>query len=227
MTAHYRYRASYLYLLRLNRTDIEAEFRRRVQHEGVLLSPDTGANSVRPPNHSADSRDIVLTIGAEHIDLSRSQGNANSFDLWAIAGGRTLEHQGNRLLLVLEEGRGALHIDLPASVTHGDPLIFRVPCGRSFARTMRLAARVNALLTGKPSTPSCAWRPTPHQLLLVRALIALDAHLAGATYREIAAAVFGDRAVRERWTRDPTLKEQTRYLLRKARALMSRATTRV
>jgi hypothetical protein len=193
----------------------------------VRSSPDTGANSVRPPNHSADSRDSVLTVGADHFDLSGSQGDANSFDLWAIPGRRTLEHQGGWLRLVIEEGRGAFHIDLPASVTHGDPLIFQVPCGQRFAGTMRLAAQINALLTGKPSTRSCAWRPTPRQLLLVRALIAFDAHLAGATYREIAAAVFGDRAVRERWTRDPTLKEQTRYLLRKARALMSRATTGV
>jgi hypothetical protein len=55
----------------------------------------------------------------------------------------------------------------------------------------------------------------------MRALIALDAHLAGASYRETAEAVFGPKTVKERWSCDSTLKERVRYLVRKARDLMN------
>jgi hypothetical protein len=143
------------------------------------------------------------------------------FDLWKIDARRALEHRGSSLRLEINHGQRALNVDLPASISHGDRIGLVIPCGKHFRQGMRAAAQANAALIGKPCALGCAWRPPPQQLVLMRSLIALDAHLAGASYRQIAEAVFGRRTVRERWGRDSTLKEQTRYLVRKARSLMN------
>lgn len=56
---------------------------------------------------------------------------------------------------------------------------------------------------------------------LAQLLQALDGSLAGASYREIATAVFGERRVREDWGRASSLKDATIYLVQNAHALMA------
>jgi hypothetical protein len=220
LPAHFHYRASYLYLLRLDRFELEAEFRRRLQ-------------SVTRPARSARVRTSQATVMtarcstqiASRVIASETLGEPathQQFDLWKIAARRALEHRGDSLRLDIDHGHRAIHVELPSAICHGDRIGFVIPCGKHFRQGMRAAAQANAALIGKPSALGCAWRPPPQQLVLMRSLIALDAHLAGASYRQIAEAVFGGRTVRERWGSDPTLKEQTRYLVRKARSLMNR-----
>jgi hypothetical protein len=56
---------------------------------------------------------------------------------------------------------------------------------------------------------------------LAQMLQALDGSLAGASYREIASAVFGERRVAEDWGRASSLKDATIYLVQSAQALMA------
>jgi hypothetical protein len=221
LPAHFHHRASYLHLLRLDRFELEAEFRRRGLQSVArpASSPDVRTCQVAVKTAGGSREFAVRVIAHEPLeDLATHQ----QFDLWKIDARRALEHRGSGLRLEINHGQRALNVDLPASISHGDRIGFVIPCGKHFRQGMRAAAQANAALIGKPSALGCVWRPPPQQLVLMRALIALDAHLAGASYRQIAEAVFGGRAVRERWGSVSTLKEQTRYLVRKARSLMNR-----
>jgi hypothetical protein len=164
---------------------------------------------------------MELAVCVIALEPRRDPAVHQQFDLWKIDAHRGIEHRGNSLgLEIKHDHHGVTHVHLPASICHGDRIGFVIPCGKRFRQAARDAARANVALIGKPSAPGRAWRPPPQQLVLMRALIALDAHLAGASYRQTAEAVFGTRAVSKRWGSDSTLKEQTRYLVRKGLALM-------
>ena len=222
MPAHFHYRASYLYLLRLDRFELEAEFRRRRLQSAAfpVRTCETPTNQVAVKTGDEPSKLAVRVVAHE---LHERPAVSQPFDLWKIDAPRALEHRGKSLRLKINHVQHRrVYVDLPASICHGDRIGFVIPCGKHFRQSALAAAQANAALSGKPFALGCAWRPPPQQLVLVRSLIALDAHLAGASYRQIAEAVFGARAVRERWARDSTLKEQTRYLVRKACSLMNR-----
>jgi hypothetical protein len=220
MAAHFHYRASYLYLLRLDRSELQAEFaRRNPQSAACPISRERAL-----PNQCAVKKvrcNLEVCVCVIAYEPHRDPGVRQQFDLWRIDAHRSIEHRGNSLGLEIDHDHHRLiRVDLPASICHGDRIGFVIPCGKHVRHVTREVAQANVALIGKPSAPGRAWRPSPQQILLVRALIALDAHLAGGSYRQIAEAVFGTRAVRERWGRDSTLKEQTRYLVRKGCALM-------
>ena len=67
-----------------------------------------------------------------------------------------------------------------------------------------------------PTQPRAVGRAA---LLHLRALQALDGAQAGASHRDIAAAVFGADAVHTRWTADSELRAQVRHLLSRAKGL--------
>jgi hypothetical protein len=86
----------------------------------------------------------------------------------------------NRLAAVLVD---AARADKPAAVV--------IPLDASFVARAEAAARLWRIATGRP-THGAPDRLTQHQRRrLALALRALDGHLAGATYREIAQALFG------------------------------------
>jgi hypothetical protein len=64
--------------------------------------------------------------------------------------------------------------------------------------------------------------PAAAQERLRQALLALDGSLAGASYRQIANTVFGEKRVREEWSAGSRfLKERVRRLVAKGHALMN------
>jgi hypothetical protein len=219
LPAHFHFPASYLFLLQLDREEIEAVFRERRGRASCVGGSRCHSNDHIGRARRPGTTDIscVRTSGAHPVPLQ--------FDLWGINGLRALEHTGTHLRLAINHGHDAIHIRLPTDIGRGEYLAFEIPCGERYGSRARAAARANSMLSGTHSLCASSWRPPSQQLLLVRALIALDAHLSGASYRQTAEAVFGRKAVRERWTRDGTLKEQTRYLVRKARVLMARTGT--
>jgi Uncharacterized conserved protein (DUF2285) len=180
-----------------------------------------------PANHVAGKTarcSIELAVSVIGHEPRLDPAAHQQFDLWKIDAHRAIEHRRNSLALEINPyHHRVIHVHLPASICHGDRIGFVIPCGKQFRQLAHDAAQANGALIGKPSALGRAWRPPPQQLVLMRALIALDAHLAGASYRQTAEAVFGTRAVHERWGGDSTLKEQTRYLVRKGRALMNGA----
>jgi hypothetical protein len=217
MVSDYGCRAAYLYVLRLDRHTIGEEFRKRLRPPGCSATARRAADA-----QSARWRSEIPTV-AMTCTRDRAPGairDGCQFNLWQIGGDKELHHLGVRLALRVQRVRGPIVVELPAAISHGAPLAFLIASGRGFRSATRRAVRANAMLSGAASETAAAWRPGAQQLLFMRALIALDGHLSGATYRQIAVALFGAHAVRTRWRIDPTLKAQIRYLVAKARRFM-------
>jgi hypothetical protein len=222
LPAHFHFRASYLYLLGLDRYELEAEFRLRGICHTPRVTEGLRAQSTRRRAPRASQEPEVAIEVILRVKSARNRAYQD-FDLWRVDGERSIEHLGTHLRLAIRRRPRTVRVDLPAVISHGDRIALALPCGRGFGKTLRAAVSANAALEGKRRILGYARRPPPQQLLLMRAVIALDAHLAGASYREIAQFVFGTRAVRKHWSSNPALKEQARYLVRKGRSLMSRA----
>jgi len=105
--------------------------------------------------------------------------------------------------------------DLPAP---GTPLWAAVAFDRPRAPQIAGIERLAVLMVGRPPPPDL----TPYQTgLLLHALQALDATLAGASLRDTAEAVFGAQRVAADWFRSSPLRDQVRYLVRRGRQLMA------
>jgi hypothetical protein len=86
--------------------------------------------------------------------------------------------------------------------------------------TTRRLIRDLTIPTSRTSKRS-ARRPTRSLLAHMRALQALDATLAGASHRDIGAAIFGSEAIMIRWHPDSELRAQVRHLIRRGRVLVN------
>jgi hypothetical protein len=73
------------------------------------------------------------------------------------------------------------------------------------------------ILTGSSQIRHAPGRWSTQSLRLRDALIALDGHAAGASYREIATVIFGKERIARDWP-DPSLKDRVRRSLRRGQA---------
>lgn len=220
MVSTYECRAAYLYVLRLDRRQIVEEFLKRNLLTGIAAGPRRVA--AEPPDRHENVASTVALMQSLDRD-QRAIDDRSRFDLWRIGGDKELHHLGARLALTVRRIRENLYVELPIEIAHGAPVVFSIACGRQFRIAAQMAARVNAALSESAVRMAAAWRPGAQQMLFMRALIALDGHLRGASYRQIAVAIFGTHAVRNRWRADLTLKAQIRYLVTKGRHLMNEA----
>jgi len=132
-------------------------------------------------------------------------------------------HAGLCIQLRINVGSRPLDLKIHPRLEDGHAFSFRVVPG-GFHRINWLAAhRANRILNGSmPAEPlAAASRPTRNAVTHMRMLQALDARLAGASHRSIAEAIFGEEAVRRRWSADGELRAQTRYLVRRSLSLAS------
>jgi len=113
--------------------------------------------------------------------------------------------------------RAVLATDLAAD----EPYAFSVPADDHVqARCRAVNEFATSYNTGhRRQSMSLGVRPTRSALTHMRVLQALDGARAGASQREIAAAIFGEGAVKDSWAPDSELRAQTRYLLRRGDAL--------
>ena len=123
--------------------------------------------------------------------------------------------------MTVTAGHGPHHLrfSLSAAVGEGTAFSLAVPLdSRLRVRLPAYQAQVRAI---EGELPSPAFRAaTRSSLLHLRALQALDASQAGVRQRDIAAAVFGAEAVRDRWSPDSELRAQVRHLLARAEGLV-------
>jgi hypothetical protein len=138
--------------------------------------------------------------------------------------GRRATHRDEDGLHIIVAAAGAEHrLWLPAgdAPPEGEPLeaaldldAYTVDQAEAVLRFLKLVA--------DPPVPTGKRRPAggPPPKRLAQTLQALDGSLAGASYRQIAAAVFGEQRVRDDWGPTSSLKQATIYLVESARALM-------
>ena len=229
--------AAYLYVLHLDSLSLAWEYLRRNPlyladcrshaHDDPSFTNRWGI--VFPENPSCDAftvqpvwypdPDTLVRIWADESDASLA---AKPFSLWAIPGRKSLLHDGRRLLLTAVLGTRVLRLSIAGSVSNGRSFAFVIPSGpRAKVSWQEVQNYLAVLRTADPGTVYVRASP-PGRLgsLHMRALQALDGRTAGASQRDIAAAIFGEARVREHWHADSQLRAQVRHLLRRGEALM-------
>lgn len=142
------------------------------------------------------------------------------FSLWRIAGRKQLTLRGRDLLLEAAHLAHRLHAWIDPAICDGSAIELSIPLDRQL-RTQLPAYQAKAeMLHGR--RPVAQPREVSRAgLLHLRALQALDGQQHGASHREIAEVLFGDEAVRARWSADGELRAQVRHLLSRANGLVA------
>lgn len=164
----------------------------------------------------AVATDALLHVRAVGADDSESQ---NTFDLWRIPGRKRLAHAGTHLVLTSERGPHRVRATLSTELSHGVAYGLTVPLDAHLRTRMPDYQAQAGFLGGDALSPGYR-SPSRAGLMHLHALQALDALLAQAHHRDIAVALFGEGAVRARWTRDGELRAQLRHVLARAEGLM-------
>lgn len=175
--------------------------------------PDLDARDARP----------LWRIGQRpHVQLiPHTDRGAQVFDLWRIPGRKSLRQDGEHMWLHGVSGRELVVLALSPDVADGRPFAYAMPAGadqRSYRFTLESALAL--LQTADAATPVALSRPPRSALMHMRALQALDGMAAGASQREVAAALFGSERVEAEWQPDSELRAQVRYLIQRGRSFM-------
>lgn len=226
--------AAYLYALHLDGSglaweylrrhpDYRRDWRRRRRRSGVAQrwglrlfeDPDLDARDAHP---AWFTNSAVLQL---HPDADPSP-DAHAFQFWNLPGRKQLVHDGRCLRLVARWPGACLRLVLAPGLADGMPCVCAerfdaAPCAR--CRALAELGPLAALARGAPTALVLA-RPGATALLELRTLQALDATLAGASSRDIAAGLFGAAAVARGWHADSGLRSRVRRLVRRGRALM-------
>jgi hypothetical protein len=144
--------------------------------------------------------------------------SAPIFRLWDIPGHKTLSDDGQQLRLTSTVGRRIARMTLARDLEDGMPYAYAVRAGLLAGARWRAIEAQLAVLDTVPTASHP--RPSRTALAHMHALQALDGVLAGASQREVAAAVFGRQAVAERWYADGDLRAHVRRTIRAGKALM-------
>ncbi|MBB1606244.1 MULTISPECIES: DUF2285 domain-containing protein [Pseudomonas] len=228
--------AAYLYVLHLDNLGLAWEYLRRnpeyrrdwrdrprrpevAQRWGLRLLEDP----------SLDARDAHPAWFPDHPELIQLYPDVDpmpdsvAFDFWRIPGSKALVHDGRRLLLTTRWPGCSLRLTVAPGLEQGRAYVHAVrACARPCARFRAIAAELDRLAVAADAAPLAAarCRPSPAALLELHTLQALDATLAGASLREVAAGLFGPAAVADSWHADGGLRSKVRRLVRRGRTLM-------
>lgn len=146
---------------------------------------------------------------------------AEHFDLWAIPGRKSLTTDGPYLRLRVDLGNESFDLLVSEELHDGDGFACAVPMSGNVASARAVLDLAFGLLRRpRMLTRNAVSRPSRGAVIYARALQALDGTLAGASQREIAAALFGEVRVAADWSPDGELRAQVRYLIQRGRALM-------
>jgi hypothetical protein len=94
------------------------------------------------------------------------------------------------------------------------PLAMLLPFDQLFEIRVAAATRLYRSSTGRDPGPDPAALPSARRERLILALRALDGRLEGASYRDLAAALFGEDAIPERGWKSHDLRDRTIRLVR-------------
>lgn len=198
---------------------------RRCRGAAVLRRrADGGCDVLEDPERDARDVDPLWDVGTAHLPhvralRAREAGEGPGFDLWRLPGRKVVVHEGEELTVTAVDGPRTLRFTVAAAVGAGTPYGVVVPVdGRLRVRLPVYQAQLRAI-AGEPAETGFR-AATRAGMTHFRGLQALDASLAGARQRDIAAAVFGAEAVRTRWSADSELRAQVRHLLSRAEGLM-------
>ena len=227
----WRCTAAYLYLLQLDSTALAWEYLRRnagYRTESLAAtrraSPAAtrfGLTAFEDPNLDArDARPLWELRTKPHVRLVVEPDPspcAARFSLWRLPGTKRLLHDGVDLLLTLALASEVIQVGLGPAVEHGSAMAFLFAVVTQRTTPWRAAERFGLLLsrTRPANHPAPRRRVTRSAIVHMRSLQALDGHAAGASHRDIAAAIFGAECAASRWHADSELRGRVRHLLQR------------
>jgi hypothetical protein len=130
-----------------------------------------------------------------------------------------LGHDGSRLALKFSLRGRSWHLHIADTLGTGMPFTFAIaPDDKADAR-LREAHEMLAVIVEQRGN-LVGQRGAAEAIITMQSLQALDGHLAGASERDIAIAIFGKRAVALKWHGDSEMRAKVRYLIRRGRKLM-------
>lgn len=162
---------------------------------------------------------LVRLIPAPSGYLPALQAADPMVDPMAGPGRRSMLPTPDGLYVVIADGPRerrflVLASDLPAP---GVPLLATVAFDAPLAPQVAGIERLGRALSG-PEPPADL---TAYQAAMLRRVLqGLDATLAGASLRDTATALYGERRMSEDWYRASPLRDRVRYLIRRGRQLM-------
>lgn len=153
--------------------------------------------------------------------MPHTDPDAHRFDLWAAPGRKTLTPDGQHFRLHGICGRQLVELVVSDGLPDGAPFAYALPAGAEPQQyRFTLEAAIGLLQRPRAATRTALSRPPRSAIIHARALQALDGTLAGASQREIAAALFGEARTADGWSPDGELRAQVRYLIQRGRALV-------
>lgn len=159
-----------------------------------------------------------MHVGPEEGDPA----HAARFSVWRIPGRKVLIGDGRRLLLLSIVGRRMLRLAIGAGLREGAPYAYTIRAGpRAKAHWRAVENFIDHMERRHAPRELAIERPSRLAIVHMRTLQALDGVLAGASQREIAAAIFGADRVARDWAPDSELRAQVRHLIRRGRAFMN------
>lgn len=228
--------AAYLYVLHLDDLALAWEYLRRNpeyrrdwrdRQRRPEAAQRWGLRQLEDPH--LDARDAHPAWFPDHPELIHLYPDVDpmpdsvAFDFWRIPGSKGLIHDGRRLRLTTRWPGCFLLLTVAPGLEQGMAYVHAVrACARPCARFRAIAAELDRLAVAADAAPLAAarCRPCPAVLLELQTLQALDATLAGASLREVAAGLFGPVAVTGGWHADGGLRSKVRRLVRRGRELM-------
>jgi hypothetical protein len=227
----------------LDRSGIAWEFLRRdpeycEHYASVLQRMDSGAISretalselsdrwgcmfIRDPNLPADAdpllwRPELAPVGVTLVATPDGYPEAHGPLPRDVDAARVRLQRADGLHLLIEDADGDHRLWLPGA-SASDKLAAMVVLDDRFALRIAALIRFQRRLAGRPTGPlPKGWQITPrHRRRLALMLRALDGHLARASYREIADALFGSEAVARYAWKTSSIRGQTIRLVKDA-----------
>ena len=156
------------------------------------------------------------------VAITDHSSECRLFDLWRVRGRKSLVPEGDALRLRCNATSRALDVRIERSLADGDPFGYLLPACKQSARRSRAISRFNDVFTDSQNAKQAARRsrPTRSTVYHLRTLQAMDAVSAGASQREIASLLEGEKAVNDEWAPDSALRAHIRLLVRRGQKLI-------
>lgn len=228
--------AAYLYVLHLDQPALAWEYvRRNPEYRRDWLDPQRrpvaaprwGLRLLEDPD--LDARDGHPVWLVDHPGLVQlypdldPMPDAAAFDFWRIPGRKSLMHDGRCLRVTTSCSGCRVTLAMAPGLEDGDAFVVALrPGAQPGLRARAISDALDNLAGASEAAPLAQTfaRPSATALLELHTLQALDASLAGASLREVAAGLFGVAAVTHGWHADAGLRSKVRRLVRRGRTLM-------
>jgi hypothetical protein len=160
-----------------------------------------------------------VDLPVPHLRVHAAADANGTFCAWRVAGRKQLTLRGRALVFESAHLANRVRAHLDPEVREGAGMALSVALTDSLRSRLPAFEAQAAMLRGRAHAVRSR-ECTRAGLLHLRALQALDGQQEGASHRDIAEAVFGEDAVRARWSADGELRAQVRHLLSRARGFV-------